>query len=430
MQKQLPTLRGGWSIILDSLNQTMAARLNKQIVIGRIDRAAPRCCYDGGLIVMSNHFTFQLGPLAVRIEEDDLITPWAMRTFAVLETDSEPGLVFCFTDVPVPKDNALAVGDEHVKVASGQVTYRERRYDVRLSGCNPLEVTLSRRDRRALVWRSLSDPEETWKMWLSHGSNLNMHLLKEFAYTISPLAIMCALLVRGGALIHAGGLSIDGKGVLLPAWGGVGKSTVVSRAVMHGRAAFMADDHAVIDEHGKMYLHPLPMHIYRYHVLQDAALKAQMLDICSWTNRLQWHVASVLRPKRVVRWMHPISLFGAQKVQRQTTIEQVIVMFRGTGDTFIWETQDAAAAARTCVGVMMEEISGFADRLSLAGAGWHSSVLPSLGEVCGQLQTLYEAAFSHARCAHLLVPHNADADTLLTFLRSKCPLIAQAFEHT
>ena len=96
---------------------------------------------------------------------------------------------------------------------------------------------------------------------------------------------------------------MDGKGVLLPAWGGVGKSTIMSRAVLHGRAKFLTDDHAIIDATGQMYLHTLPIHTYVYHLEQDAELRTRVLSSLTGMNRLQWHIGKTIKPKKAVRWV-------------------------------------------------------------------------------------------------------------------------------
>lgn len=376
---------------------------------------------------MSDSITFQLGPLAVRIEGDHLVTRWAIHTFQSLRSETPPELVFRFINRPLD-DHELprTVGNERVRIGPNQLTYRGRRYDVRIRATDPMVVDLHQRDIRPLWLRSLANPEETWKMWLSHGDSLDVHLLKEFAYTIGPLAIQCSLLRHSASLIHAGAVELEGRGLLLPAWGGVGKSTVVARTVLNGAARFLADDHAIIDTSGMVHLHLLPIHIYHYHTTQDQTIRSRLFSTLTASHRIQWHLASMLRPHRVVRWIGPDDLYGRDRTARSAAIEQVIVMFRGQSDDFIWEEVDAATAARPCVGVILEEINGLTDLLALAGSAWEKSVLPGLEETCRRIVKLHESAFSQANCARLLVPRGADGDSLLNFLRSRSPIIEKA----
>ena len=379
---------------------------------------------------MSESITFQLGPLPLRIEGDHLVVRWAQGTFAALQVDAPPRLVFRLTDDPLDDEPQMSVGDEHVRVAEDRMTWRERRFEICARGGDPMIFELRQRDRRPLWLRSLTNPEETYKTWMSHGCGLDVHLLKEFAYTILPLAAQCALLRGGGSLLHASALCVDDRGVMLPAWGGAGKSSVVSRAVLHGGACFLADDHAIVDSTGVAHLHPMPMHIYHYHAAHDALLRNRLCSSLSAAGRMQWWLASAVRRKRVVRWTHPADLFGSEKLRRSAKIEQVIVMFRGRCDDFVWEEVDAAAAAQPCAAVIFEEINHLADRLALGSAGWRPSVLPELNNAYEQTLAVYAAAFSKARCTRVLVPQGADGGVLVDYLSRQSSIIGEAMARS
>ena len=379
---------------------------------------------------MTDSITFQLGPATVRVEGDHFITRWAMRTYQALACEDEPAVTFSLVDHPVHISGPETVGDSKNKVGPGRMFCRLRHFDVRiLSRDDRLQIDLFPRDRRGLFVRSLVDPEEAWKMWLSHGSSLNTHLLKAFAYEVFPFVVQCALLRRRAAFVHAAGFELDGRGVLMPAWGGVGKSTAVAHAVLHGRARFVADDHTVIDADGGMHLHMLPIHAYAYHARQDPLVRQRLMAAFGRGNRLQWRFANVVRRKRAVRWVSPKDMFGPDNLARHAKIEQVVVMFRSDRDDFVWEPISAADAARPCTAVILEEVNDFCDRLALAGAGWAGSNLPGLAEACASITETYEAAFSQAECARLLVPRRAGGEDLTTYLEQRVPLMAEAADR-
>jgi hypothetical protein len=264
-------------------------------------------------------------------------------------------------------------------------------------------------------------------MWLTQGASLNMRLFKDFAYSIFPLVTQYALLKFNSALIRASGFSVEGRGVLLPAWGGAGKSTIVSRAVLHGAAKFVADDHAVIDSSGMMHLHMLPIHTYAYHLEQDNKLEKRIFE--SWTrlDRIQWLLSKTFRNRKAVRWISPEIIFGTDKLAHSAPIEHVIVLYRGKTQEFVWEECSAEEAARPCVGIIMSEIKDFSARIARAEAGWHQSNLFSLGDAHKLIFDTYVRAFSKATCARLLVPKIANGDALVSYLRNKCSLIDMAF---
>lgn len=376
---------------------------------------------------MRQGITFKIGALVIKIEGDHLVTQWAQDVFSILKCSEEPELVFRFVDQPVHLRGEKAVGDGHTFVGDRILSYRGRHYDVRIKGGRPAVVEVFQRDRRNVYVKSLIDLDEMWKMWLSHGTSLDMKLLKDFAYSIFLSFLQCSLLERNSALIHASGFSVDGKGVLLPAWGGVGKSTIMSRAVLHGKAKFLTDDHAVIDADGQMYLHTLPIHAYVYHLEQDKELKKRVLSDFSVLNRLQWQIGKAIRPRKTVRWVNPKIIFGESKMAASAKIACVIVLFRGKTHEFIWESCSPEDAAIPCAGIIMSEIKTFSERIARADAGWHKSLFPSLGDMHRLLLNIYSHAFSQADCARLMIPTEADGNALVDYLRTKCPLIESAF---
>jgi len=378
---------------------------------------------------MRQGITFKIGTLVIRIEGDHLVTQWAQDVFSMVKCSEEPELVFRFVDQPVHLRGEKAVGDGRTFVGDRTLSYRDRHYDVCMKGGRPAVVEVFQRDRRTVFVKSLIDLDETWKMWLSHGASLDMKLLKDFAYSIFLSFLQCSLLERNAALVHASGFSVDGKGVLLPAWGGVGKSTIMSRAVLHGKAKFLTDDHAVIDADGQMYLHTLPIHAYVYHLEQDEELKKRILSNFSGLNRLQWQIGKAIRPKKTVRWVNPDIIFGENKMAASAKIASVIVLFRGKTREFIWESCSPEDAAIPCAGIIMSEIKSFSERIARADAGWHKSLFPSLGDMHRLLLTIYRHAFSQAGCARLMIPTEADGNALVDYLRTKSPLVDSAFRQ-
>ena len=380
---------------------------------------------------MNEGFSFCLGPLSIRLEGEHQVVRWARVAFAPVACDEqEMSLVIRFTDSAVHPCSPTAVGDDRASVGKDTVSFRSNPYEMRISAMGGGDarylVEFHLRDRRSLWRRTCGDLEEAYKMWLSHGASPDMHLLKTFAYSYSPLPILAALLHRGAGLIHASGFSVGGEGVLLPAWGGGGKSTVCTRAVLQGRADFLSDDHSIVDSAGNMHLHMMPIHTYAYHLDQDAALRERVLGSCTVSNRFAWSLAMKIRRHRAVRWVSPATVFGSDRLAQRAPIHEVILLYRADVPDFVWESCSPAEAAAPCVGVMLSEVSDLTDRLARAEAGWEPGFLPSLGETHSRLKTVYEQAFSHGSCARLLIPRACDGDRLVAFLRTKSERIDRA----
>lgn len=373
---------------------------------------------------------FRLGNVKIKIEGDHQITHWASNIYKPLfcSDKGDNNLIFSFVEQPLHPCSEGAVGDEKTAIGNRVVSYRGRHFDFCINESEPIKVDIFQRDRRSLLITGLlKEPEEAWKMWLTHGASLNMRLFKDFAYSIFPLATQYALLKCSNSLIHASGFSVEGRGVLLPAWGGVGKSMLVSRAVLHGVAKFIADDYAVIDKKGMMYLNMLPIHIYAYHLEQDKKLEKRIFEQWTRVDRIQWLLSKIFRAHKAVRWISPEVIFGRENLALSAPIEHVIVLYRGKTQDFVWEPCSAEEAARPCVGIIMSEIKDFSARIARAEAGWHQSLLFSLRDIHKLIFDIYVSAFSNAACARLLIPKNATGDALVAYLRNKCSLIDRAF---
>ncbi len=70
---------------------------------------------------------------------------------------------------------------------------------------------------------------------------------------------------RGAAMIHAATFSCRGKGVAMPAWGGVGKTSTIAKLVRRDDVAFMGDDWAFISREQELLGYTKPMFIKPHH---------------------------------------------------------------------------------------------------------------------------------------------------------------------
>ncbi|MGV7223124.1 MAG: hypothetical protein ACQ9MH_16535 [Nitrospinales bacterium] len=73
------------------------------------------------------------------------------------------------------------------------------------------------------------------------------------------------LLTKGASFVHGASISIGGKGVLMPAWGGTGKTSAIMELLKIADSGFMGDDIAIVNDQQKMFNYPKPFFIYPYH---------------------------------------------------------------------------------------------------------------------------------------------------------------------
>lgn len=65
--------------------------------------------------------------------------------------------------------------------------------------------------------------------------------------------------------VHAAGINLNGKGILLPAFGGIGKTIFISKALKDPNIKLLGDDLVIIDGEGYLYPYERPFCIYNYH---------------------------------------------------------------------------------------------------------------------------------------------------------------------
>jgi hypothetical protein len=83
-------------------------------------------------------------------------------------------------------------------------------------------------------------------------------LVNPLSYPVDQLLLMYALAERQGALIHASGIEMDGKGYLFPGKSGAGKSTISKIFASRGHDILSDDRIAVRKIHGKFRMYGTP----------------------------------------------------------------------------------------------------------------------------------------------------------------------------
>jgi hypothetical protein len=111
------------------------------------------------------------------------------------------------------------------------------------------------------------------------------------------LIIQLALLKKGYSFIHCAAFIFEGKSFLLPAFGGVGKTSILSHFAAKG-AKIYGDDLCIIGD-GKMFSYPQDMSIYDYH--------------CKIFSILPKYVHYYfLKRKIILKILSPFNLFGSK----------------------------------------------------------------------------------------------------------------------
>jgi hypothetical protein len=364
---------------------------------------------------------FSIGHLVCSINGDSRIVEDFKRAISFIETDSSKcDLCFEFvSELPswqgrefVSLDN-VDIADDRIRVADKSFVYEAA------LGENPLRILVSPA-RRNLLRKINHTVKKSWRYFHTHGRSGAIYYVKRFVYYIYMPMMQLALLRKGATLAHCSAIERNGSAILFPAWGGVGKTSIMSRLMAEGWR-FISDDSCVIRDDGVCFTHPLPMHIYKYHEKQSPGLVARMLQNSTLTDRLLWRGLSLIKkPDTLVRWVTPGRVFGQDLLCQSGNIGKVIHLHRVEGLTnFRVEQVKPSDIAKVMTSTIIDEINGLADIAIAANSAQVSSVIPDISQIFGKIADIYSKAFSRASCYMVILPPSSNADDLYAFLAEK-----------
>ncbi len=110
--------------------------------------------------------------------------------------------------------------------------------------------------------------------------------------------LQLALLSSGATLVHAAAAARDGKAVMFPSWGGIGKTALVASLVRERGWQFLGDDFVILGRDGTLYGFPKPMVLYPYHrsLFPELFAGGHGPIAPTWLNDSLGRVAQVLKP--------------------------------------------------------------------------------------------------------------------------------------
>jgi len=110
------------------------------------------------------------------------------------------------------------------------------------------------------------------KTILLRDSNLSIQINKKGQIIVfSPRGINPSpfihlqLLKKGFTFIHAAAVNYNSQGIIFPAWGGTGKTSLSAVILDKKKTKFLGDDFVIISKTGKIYSFPQPFSLYYYH---------------------------------------------------------------------------------------------------------------------------------------------------------------------
>jgi len=87
-----------------------------------------------------------------------------------------------------------------------------------------------------------------------------------FANKATNLYMQVLLVNQAKSLVHCAGMEINGKGLIFPAFGGAGKTVLVSEMRKKDNFRLFGDDYVAVDNHSNMYAYLSDLSIYDEHI--------------------------------------------------------------------------------------------------------------------------------------------------------------------
>lgn len=152
------------------------------------------------------------------------------------------------------------------------------------------------------------------------------------AQVLEPIMYL-KLLEEGILFMHAGGVTKDGAGILLPAYGGTGKTTL-SIALLNQGHKLLGDDLLLVDiARGIVHPYPRPLHIFTYNVknLRGATIPFKYRFAVYFKNVMRYFLERILRTEFLISTrIHADELFTGP-VFGESSPYAAIAFLRKTG---------------------------------------------------------------------------------------------------
>ena len=107
---------------------------------------------------------------------------------------------------------------------------------------------------------------KTYKLHLINNDNSFIIASERDLLPFVPAVIQWLLLRRQHCFIHGASVAVKGRGILLPSWGGAGKtSAIVCLLKEVPETGFLGDDYTILAPDGRLLSFPKAFFIYPYH---------------------------------------------------------------------------------------------------------------------------------------------------------------------
>jgi len=364
---------------------------------------------------------FTLGSVGFTVVGNSVIAENFKKLLTGLRTPNEQvAIIFEFVDELPAWNNQPYVSLDDYRISNDRFRVSEKLFCCEFRHAEtPARVLIAPRNASASrnIQRTIN---KSWRYLHTHGGKAYLHHLKRFIFYVYMPFIELMLLKKHSTLAHCSAVERDGRCILFSAWGGVGKTSIMSLCLDKGWK-FLSDDSCVIAADGSVAIHPLPMHIYKYHEVQSPELVSKMLSRLAPASRFLWHtLGKMKKPDRLVRWIGAETVFGKESISAGGSVSAVIHMHRQMNcSQFTLAKVDAERVARLMASTILDEINNLANMAIVLHSFKSNDFVPDIEQVHRQLVEIYSTAFAKANCYTISIPTEAKGSDTYAYLCDK-----------
>lgn len=269
-------------------------------------------------------------------------------------------------------------------------------------------------DMSGLAWRQRLQLRQNFNPFYL---NAQQRALGALIYGMWHWLMLVVMAQNGSTFVHASCLEKGGRALMLPALGGVGKTSLMYQMVTFGGWKFLADDLTILDADGKVSFNPDPIAVYPYNLVGLREIEKKVMAEESVLGRWQWQVGKLVRGlDGVGRRIGPHKLFGSERVGNTAQLERVVYLQRWSGAGFELRASSPQEIAPRLVSVMLSEIRQFRLEYNIWNSVPQFALLPPLAEVIRGMEAVFRDALARSRISVLLIPQGAIPPQLYAFL--------------
>ncbi|GAB3025437.1 hypothetical protein GCM10027051_32710 [Niabella terrae] len=236
-----------------------------------------------------------------------------------------------------------------------------------------------------------------------------------------------ALLKQDAVLVHGAAVSYEGKALLFPSWGGVGKTAILNDFVKKYNFKVIGDDLFILTKEGNVLSFPKTMVLYPYHkkLFPEVFSKSPNLVPAFFTKQLSRIVPKIkklLSPFPVlmnyfrnrnpqIKWALPYEVFGDKSICQESIASEVYWLERSSNRSNITNENNAIYSQ-----ILGSTINEFDQRIIYSVNAIMGVGVLSYEDYLGRWYSVLKAGLNNCKKGRIEVNHSVSIDEIGDFM--------------